>query len=93
MRIATVVLVCALLCGCGFTKRLFVAQSDPRPVWCPPSVMEPCEGLKPPASASDVDFKAAAADWIQSYKVCKLKQQIIADCVEQHNQALDSTKK
>jgi hypothetical protein len=93
MRIATVVLVCALLCGCGFTKRLFVAQSDPRPVWCPPSVLEPCESLKPPASAADADFKAAARGWIEEYKACRLKQEILADCVAKYNEALDSTKK
>lgn len=54
--------------------------------------MEPCEALKPPASAADADFKAAARSWIEDYKVCKLKQEIIADCIYKHNQALDSTK-
>lgn len=66
-------------------KRLFVVQSDQRVVWCPPSALEPCESLKPPASVKDEDFKAAARGWIQDYKVCKLKQEIIKDCVERHN--------
>lgn len=71
--------------SCAIGRRLFVAQSDDRPVWCPESVMEPCESLKPPASAADEDFKAAARSWIEDYKVCKLKQEILAQCIEKFN--------
>jgi hypothetical protein len=74
-------------------RKLFVVPSDAgndRIVWCPPSAMEPCEALKPPASTKDEDFKGAAASWIESYKVCKLKQQIIKDCIEQFNSATSS---
>lgn len=93
MRVVVLALALAALTGCGFTKRLFVAQSDPRPVWCPPSVMEPCESLKPPESADDRDFKAAARGWLESYRICKFKQSVVADCIIKYNESIDSTTK
>jgi hypothetical protein len=74
-------------------KKLFVVQSDDKIVWCPPSAMEPCESLKPPQSAKDEDFKAAARSWISDYKVCKIKQEIIRDCVEKFNAEADKKEK
>ena len=92
VKLIVLIAVSSVLTSCSIGRRLFVAQSDDKPVWCPPSVLEPCEALKPPASTSDEDFKAAARSWIEDYKVCKLKQQIVADCIEQHNQTLDNKK-
>lgn len=73
-------------------KKLFVVQSDEKIVWCPPSAMTVCDSLKAPKSVGDEDFKAAARDWVEDYRVCKLKQAIVADCIEKYNLEVEKKK-
>lgn len=47
--------------------------------------MEYCEDLETLSGPGDAEFKSAARGWISDYKVCKLKQKIIADCVDNFN--------
>ena len=47
--------------------------------------MRDCDDLEAPVNKSDEEFKAKARGWIEDAKLCKLKHQIVRDCIEKFN--------
>lgn len=54
-------------------------------VVCPPLAEEPCIPLPDIRSKADADFKAWVRGAIADYKVCRIKQAALIDCINKYN--------
>lgn len=83
-------LILAPLClvvGCASSTGPFVR---PMKVWCPQGAMDPCGNLQVlPESGERDETDRVMYSWIGEFAECKLKHQILRECVEHNNQEAD----
>lgn len=55
------------------------------PILCPPVALELCDSLPILTSKKDADFKAWSKGNLGWYKACKIKQALLAECINAYN--------
>ena len=70
-----------LVTSCAVFRPLLIGH-DSKQLYCPPSVMEPCDPLYYPTEG--VDIGDLASKWGNQYNICQFKQKVLIECINNY---------